>query len=282
MIPCRTDALLHEHFGQFACGLPAARIDDGRSAGLSENVEQLRLLVHGAAHDIRKVRACKTHLIYVGRAKLELALDVLHHGGSGRGGQCEDGNLGQQLPYLRYLQVGRAEVVAPLADAVGLVHSDEAHPHVAQFGQEEFGAESFGRDVEQLHAPEDGVLQRLDDVGPLHSRVDSCRPDASPAQMVHLVLHQRDQGRDDQAHTLHRQRRHLEGDRLSSPRRHQSQGVLSSPYALDDLALDASEVRVAPVLTQYGAIVCHHSFIPLLPPSRWVLCPLSAVAPPPA
>ena len=89
--------------------------------------------------------------------------------------------------------------------------------------------------------------------------MDGGGPDAPMAQVLHLVLHQRDERCDDDARALLSQRRHLEGDALAAARRHQSQRVAAAAYRLDDLALYAAEIVVAPVFLQYALVVVHRS-----------------------
>ena len=75
-------------------------------------------------------------------------------------------------------------------------------------------------------------------------------PDAAMAQVMHLVLHQRNERCDDDAHPFLSERRHLEGDALASTGRHQSQGVMPVAYRLDDVSLDAAKRIVAPIALQ--------------------------------
>ena len=82
----------------------------------------------------------------------------------------------------------------------------------------------------------------------IHTAVDGCRTDASSSQILDLVFHQGYQGGDDNADTFHRQSRHLEGDRFSTTRWHQSQSVMPRTDRLDDLTLYTAEIIVAPVL----------------------------------
>ena len=80
--------------------------------------------------------------------------------------------------------------------------------------------------------------------------VDGCRLYAYLPQVLHLVLHQGDEWRDDNAQTVHAQRRHLECDALAASCRHESQRVATSTNALDDFTLNAAEIIVAPILFQ--------------------------------
>ena len=84
----------------------------------------------------------------------------------------------------------------------------------------------------------------------LHATIDGGGAYALPVQVVHLVLHQGYQGGDDYADTLHGHGRYLEGDALAASGGHQSQGVMTTAYRLDNLALYSAEIIVAPELLE--------------------------------
>ena len=85
-----------------------------------------------------------------GIAELELGDDVLLHGGRGGGGEGEDGRGAKGGEVLAEGAVVGAEVVAPDADAVGLVDGDEgglaAGEHLGKAGD----AHPLGRDEEEV------------------------------------------------------------------------------------------------------------------------------------
>ena len=90
-----------------------------------------------------------------------------------------------------------------------------------------------------------------------HAAIDGSSANAQLTKMVHLVLHQGDEWGDDDADTLLCQCRHLEGDTLAAARRHQSQRVVPAGDGVDDFALNAAEVIVAPVLLENLPIALH-------------------------
>ena len=79
--------------------------------------------------------------------------------------------------------------------------------------------------------------------------------DAVPLEGLHLVAHQGDERREDDADALHGEGRHLEGDALAAARRHKGKRVAPRNNALDDLALYAAEVVVTPILMKNLAIL---------------------------
>jgi len=72
--------------------------------------------------------------------------------------------------------------------------------------------------------------------------------DLKPAQLIHLVLHQGNQGSNDKADSFHGQGRNLEGNGLPSPGGHQGQAILSGEDGKDDILLQGTELIVAPGL----------------------------------
>ena len=68
--------------------------------------------------------------------------------------------------------------------------------------------------------------------------------------MVHLVFHQGYQRCYHHANARHHQGRHLKGDRLSATSRHQSKRIPPLGDTLDNIALYAAKIRIAPILAQ--------------------------------
>ena len=88
-----------------------------------------------------------------------------------------------------------------------------------------------------------------------HAAIDGCSTDAQLAQVVHLVLHEGDERSDDNANTFLGQCWHLEGDALTATCWHEPQCVVSTTDGLDDVALNAAKIIIAPVLFQYQLII---------------------------
>ena len=222
-------------------------------------MDEFQVLVGRWPHHVGEVGPGEAHLDDIGLAKTQLLLNVVHHlrRGGGREGQHRD--IGLEAAQVGYAKIGRPEVVAPLRDAMGLIHRDEAHVDAVELVLEERGGKPLGRHIEQFGVAEDAVVERLHDLALRHSAIHSCGDDAPLAQMGHLVLHQGDEGRDDDAHALLGQGRHLEGDALAATRGHEAERVAPGTNALDDLALDAAEVWIMPIVMKNLLIVGHSS-----------------------
>ena len=139
------------------------------------------------------------------------------------------------------------EVVAPVADAVGLVDHHETRPReqMGQLGVAETGVDQALRgdqeDVEEVLFDGLGDLFPVGDV----RRVDGGGPHPGAPGGLHLVAHQRQQRGDDQRGTGARsalQQRGYEVDRRFSPA-----GALhhQGPPAMDDECLDGLVLPVA-------------------------------------
>ena len=148
------------------------------------------------------------------------------------------------------MQIGRAEIVAPLTDAVRLIDGYEAHVDAAELHLEELRRDAFRRHIQYLGVAHDAVVERRHRLAACHTRIDGCRNDATPPQGHDLVLHEGYERRYDDAHALLGKGRHLERERLAATRRHKPQRVVALGYAAYDVALDATKISVAPVVVQ--------------------------------
>ena len=81
---------------------------------------------------------------------VEGAADVAHNGWRGRRGQRQHALDAKLARGFGQLQVVRAKVVAPLGDAVRLVHGEQCDAGAVQIRQEALVVKALGSDVEQL------------------------------------------------------------------------------------------------------------------------------------
>ncbi len=170
----------------------------------------------------------------------------------GRGGGHRDpGHRGPALVQHGQGQVVGAEIVAPLGHAVCLVDGEQRHRAAVEQPEGRLGPQSFRRQVEQVEfAVQERVLDPAALVGIL-GRVEEACPHAEHGQRVNLVLHERDQRRDDHARALAHQRGDLVAQRLTAAGRHQGDSVAAAADVLDDLLLLAAEGVVAEHAVQH-------------------------------
>jgi hypothetical protein len=79
------------------------------------------------------------------------------------------------------------------------------------------------------------------------------------AKGVDLILHQRDEGRDDESHPIEDERRKLVAKTLAGAGRHHRQYRPTGQHAADDLELARSKVGVAEVLLKQRVKLTHRA-----------------------
>ena len=168
-------------------GLPTPRGGEGQDLA-----PRLVLRLEGQ-RDVGAVEAVEEHLGLVleePRRDLRARLRVCRRG-EGRERHA------QRAPQRADPQVVRAEVVAPLAHAMRLVHRDERAVRAPEHPFRAGGGEALGGDVEQLQQTR---IDRLPDLRGLLlgvPRGERAGADPGGGQRADLVAHERDEGRDD-------------------------------------------------------------------------------------
>jgi hypothetical protein len=143
------------------------------------------------------------------------------------------------------LHVLGPEVVPPLRHAVRLVDGEQRDPEAVEPRQERVAHQRLGRDVQEVQLARVQPCERAPRVRRLQRRVVEGRLDAVRHEGVDLVLHERDQGRDDDRGARAMQCGHLVTERLAAAGGHEDEGVLAVDQALDDLRLLRTERREA-------------------------------------
>ncbi len=187
--------------GHFLRALARQAIDNARFRGvLFHEGEQLGHLVGAGLGGVMDLGPVKAVLEQGGVFEPELSDDVALGSIVCRGGQGQHGDAGKVLRQVLEFGVGGAEVMAPRADAVGLIDGDHVDFDGLQaLEQCAFQAHQALRcDVQQFHfAVSNGVENQIGLSGAL-TGVEVSGVDALETEVVHLVLHQGDQGRNHQ------------------------------------------------------------------------------------
>ena len=149
----------------------------------------------------------------------------------------------------------RAELVSPLADAVGLVDRDETDAPLTESGTKRLAAvadQAFRRHIQQSAASRVEVVVDLPALVRAQRAVQGRRRHPARDEAVHLVLHERQEGRDDETQTAVRtyERWHLEAERLATARGQHHHTVASLQVGVDGGALQRSELAVPPIAVQ--------------------------------
>jgi hypothetical protein len=234
-----------EEVGERLDVLPAERVDDAAltppAAHVRDDVLPRATAVALAVGREDQVRAEEGAFEAVGLHHAELADDVADDPPRGRRREGEDRHPAQLGLEAAEPAVRRAEVVAPLGDAVRLVDDHERH---ADTGEEapEAALQALGRHVDQLvlarAEPPHAVAALLE----LERGVDDGGAEAVPHECVDLVLHERDERAHDEDRPGQDARRDLERQRLPRPRRHDADAVAAGEDGRDDLLLARTEV----------------------------------------
>ena len=140
--------------------------------------------------------------------------------------------------------------MAPGGDAVRLVDGEHGQRRLAQRVQETRVAEALRRDVDELAVAHAELRQAARGLVGGEGGVDESGGDVPRGERVDLVLHQRDERRDDHRRALQQQRRQLEAQALARARRHHHQRVAPLDDGADDPLLPGAEGPEAEVAAQ--------------------------------
>jgi hypothetical protein len=187
----------------------------------------------------------KAGLEDVGPGYVEVLEDVLLHllGGGGR-----EGDHGHALDLVEdgaQAAVFGSEVMAPFADAMGLIDGEEADGDLREELHVLFLGEGFRGHVEQLGDARADVGAHLLGIATGEGAVEEVGHAVLPAeaaQQVHLVLHQGDQGAHHDGGALAHQGGQLVAEALATAGGHDHEGVAAIEHALDDRLLIALEL----------------------------------------
>ena len=136
--------------------------------------------------------------------------------------------------------------MAPLADAVRLIYGNQTHFNLLQ-KKFQLAQQSLGRHVDEFYFPLlTAAAQALVLCRRLHA-VERTGRNTCCLQRLHLVLHQRYQGRHNNSCAGHSKSRNLIADTLSAAGGHQHKRIVTAHHAVDNLFLLRAETIVAKI-----------------------------------
>ena len=235
-----------QHVGRFLGALPVADIYDARAGDAVAHGEQFSGLVLAFPDDIGEVGTLEAGFEEILLPESEPVHDVVRDGGRRRGREGDDGRL-HRGPEDADLEVFRPEIVAPLRDAVRLVHDDVGDVQDGQVVLEQPGLDTFGGDIQELVVTVGRVVQREVHFVPVHPGVDGDGADAPGGEVLDLVLHQGDEGRDHEGEAVAHHRRHLETHRFPASGGEDGEHVAARERLVDDALLHGPEAFVPPI-----------------------------------
>ncbi len=218
----------------------------------AQQVEQLPpglVLRHDAVLDVRAVKA--RHEV-AGSLQVQPGRDLSMGRLGGRRGERDTGYRGPALVQCGQGEVVGPEVVPPLGHAVRLVDGEKRDLATVEQSQRRLRPQAFRRQVEQVKLPREE--RRLDQpalAGVLRG-IEDARPHAEDGQGVDLILHERDERRDDDARSGAHERGNLVAQRLAATGRHEHERVAAGDDVIDDLPLAVTERLVAEDAPQHA------------------------------
>ncbi len=177
--------------------------------------------------------------VFIRLAEMELGENVGADMFGCAGGEGGDRAVGKALAQAAELAVLGTEFVSPLGDAVGFVDGEKRDGHLLEPTQRIGAGEALGRKIKQTISSGAGVA---DDFGLLvvtEKAIQDGGGDSHLRELRGLVLHERDQRRDDDRGALGNYCGQLVAERLASASRHDDAGVASGEQACGRLALAA-------------------------------------------
>jgi hypothetical protein len=190
-------------------------------------------------------------------ADTQLGADVLARARVGRRRDRQPRDIREDLRQPPQHPVLGAEVVSPLADAVRLVDGDHGQGHAGQTLQHGGLHEPLRGEVEQVELaavdPRPGLRPRVR----IGHGIQPRRGDPGLGQRRHLVGHQRDQRRDDQANPRPHQRGDLVAEALAAAGRQHRHGAAARQHLGDHVALKPPELGMPERAPQQGSRPIH-------------------------
>ena len=253
-----TDAVTDEHSCDLLAGPPGTGVDDRGAVEPTQSAEQrpqALLAVLRALDVVAEIRSVDARAHDLERPAERLGD---RHGvrRSGRRRHAQDRWLVEHVERAPDEEVVRAKVVSPHAHAVHLVDHDEPDADPAERLDEPLLPQPLRRGVEEPGLARGDRCEARRRLVLRERGVDEgrgCRD--LRRELVHLILHQRDQGREDERGGRPEHRGELVRQRLAGARRHERQRVPSVHRGAHDLLLPRAEVVESEVIPQRRAKV---------------------------
>ena len=138
-----------------------------------------------------------------------------------------------------------AEVVSPLGDAVGFVDCDEGGFTLGEHLGEARNAHSLGGDEEKIEVAGEIIAAGLTGGVTVETGVDTGDTEAESGEFLGLVVHEGDEGRDDQSCALASEGGELVAEGFSGAGGHDEEDVAAFGGGFADLLLMGAEVSMA-------------------------------------
>ena len=256
MIGAHRPAVAPQRLGQLLGRGAGRRIDDTRPRIGGEQIGKLPgqpvARMDGIA-DIGPVEARNDKAI-LGNAELDE--DILARMRIRRRRQRQPRDIGKLIEQRPQQPIVGAEIMPPFGHAMRLIDREQRDLRRAQQIAEPLAARPFRRDIEQVQFAIAQPVLRLAPVGIDAGQAGGA--DADSGRCTQLVMHQRDQRRDDDAAAIERNGGQLIAKRLARAGRHDRQGRLPRHDPADHLFLHPAERREAENIVEQRGNVARH------------------------
>ena len=251
MIRCGRDPFSYQGLSYLSCAFPAPHINYGRSRSTGKYVQRLIYLQIRRTHYITYVVAGKARFHHSGiRAEIEFPAYVVHHFRCGRGGQRHDRSFRSYLPKLSNAEIRRAEIIAPLRDAMRFVNHNQTNRQMTELLKEPVIPEAFRGKIQKTASIVGKAFPSHTDFTGRHRRMKEHCLDTPGTQVVHLILHKRNQRRNHNSKAAKDKPRHLKRNGFSASGRHKAKGVVAVKHRPHNLLLKRAERPESPMTAQ--------------------------------
>ena len=261
MVPGGGNAVQLQILADLLHGLPGGAVDNARLVpALLHQLDKGGQLLLGPPDlkaEIGPVKACDHPQ---GIAQLQNLGDVLAHCLRCRGGK--GGNHGawdENVQKIHNFQIAGPEILAPLGDAVGLVHRHQGDLPGLDGLQKAVGQQPLRGHIDDLVHSGLNVAVDQPDLGRGQGAVDIGCGYTGIFQGHDLVPHQGDQGRDHQRDPFQQQGGDLVAQALAAAGGHNAEGILPPELRIDQRLLPAPKGRIAKDPLQ-DRFLCFHVF----------------------
>ena len=257
VIPGGGDALGQQGGGDGIHRFPRGAVDDAAlPRPLRQEAGEPLVLVPGPDHLEKEIGPVKARGDPQGVPELQQGFDVPAHRRRGGGGEGPHrGPDREGTDQLRDFQIAGPEILAPLGDAVGLVHGNQGDGQLLQQAAEALRLEAFRGNIEELALPPADLAVDRPVFLRVQGGVDVRGGDARLGQGGYLVLHQGDEGGDHQRHPRQQQGGELVADGFARPGGHDAHRVPAREQGVYQGLLPGAEAAVAEILFQKGELV---------------------------
>ena len=233
--------------------LAAQAINDARLALVPiEDFADLLVRIAAAQYTVSQVRPVEIADEHKRINERQLLANILAHLLGRRRGVAVDAYTGEDLLDSAHHAIFGAEIVPPMADAMGLVNREGLDVGLPAQIVKLRHHQTFRRDEQQANGPVAHVLFVGGALRRREGAVELDRGDVARLQAVHLIFHERDERRDDDGGAAAQHGRRLVAERLAAAGGEHEQRIATIQYGPHRVFLQRAKRAVTPVLLHDG------------------------------